>query len=73
MGLDQVKLGVPVVVGKICADSETKNRMQAFGLVPGTEVLCRYRSPGGKVTALSFRGMVLAMRTRDLDKIRVQC
>lgn len=73
MGLNQVKLGMPAVVEQICLDRETKNRMQAFGLVPGTEVLCRYRSPGGKVTALSFRGMVLAMRTRDLDKIRVQC
>lgn len=72
MGLNQVKLGVPAVVEQICLDRETEKRLRDFGFVPGTQVTCRYRSPGGKVTALSFRGMVLAMRTRDLDKIRVQ-
>ena len=72
MGLDQVKLGLPVVVRRIDTDGVFKNRLRDFGLVPGTKVRCRYRTPCGRVTALSFRGMVLAMRTRDLKKIRVQ-
>lgn len=54
-------------------DESVKNRLRDFGLVPGTEVICRYRSPGGQVTALSFRSAVIAMRTRDLNKIRVWC
>lgn len=71
MGLDQIKLGVPAVVAHIDADENTEKRLRDFGLIPGTRVICRYRSPGGRVTALSFRGMVLAMRTRDLRMIRV--
>lgn len=71
MGLDQIKLGVPAVVAYIDLDENTGRRLRDFGLIPGTRVICRYRSPGGKVTALSFRGMVLAMRTRDLRRIRV--
>ena len=71
MGLDQMKLGVPAVVERIYSDEHTKKRLRDFGLVPGTRVVCRYRSPGGFVTALSFREMVLAMRTRDLKMIRV--
>ena len=71
MGLDQVRLGATAVVKGIDKDAAMENRLRDFGLVPGTRVVCRYRSPGGSVTALSFRGMVLAMRTRDLRKIRV--
>lgn len=71
-GLDQIRLHTLVLVTQIAACPELKKRLRAFGLVPGTRVVCRYRSPGGKVTALAFRGMVLAMRTRDLGKIRVQ-
>ncbi len=71
-GLDQVKLNLPSVVTKIDGTQELQRRLRDFGLIPGTKVICRYRSPGGKVTALAFRGMVLAMRTRDLGKIRVQ-
>ena len=72
MGLNQLKLNVPVVVERIDAGKELINRLRSFGLVPGTQVVCSYRSPGGRVTALAFRGMVLAMRTRDLQMIRVQ-
>ena len=71
-GLDQLKLNLPSVVTQIDGAQELQSRLRDFGLVPGTKVICRYRSPGGKVTALAFRGMVLAMRTRDLKKIRVQ-
>ena len=71
-GLDQVKLHLPSLVTCIDGTQELQHRLRDFGLVPGTKVICRYRSPDGKVTALAFRGMVLAMRTRDLEKIRVQ-
>ena len=49
-----------------------KNRLRAFGMVPGTQVRCRYRRPGGSVTALEFRGAVVALRTRDMARIRVE-
>ncbi len=73
MGLNQVKLGAQVTVEKIIATDNIQQRLRDFGLVPGTKVVCRYRSPGGQVTALSFRSAVIAMRTRDLQMIRVRC
>ena len=71
--LDQVRTGVRAVVTKIEVKAELKRRLQDFGLVPGTLVCCRYRSPGGQVTALELRGAVVALRTRDLKRIGVRC
>ncbi len=73
IGLDQVKLGVRAVVQQVETDPLLKSRLEDFGCVPGTAVYCRYRSPGGFVTALEVRGTVLAMRTRDMSGIRVRC
>ena len=71
-GLHKMCLGASSVVTHVDAEPAFKRRLRDFGLVPGTKVACRYRSPGGQVTAVSFKGTVLAMRTRDLKKIRVQ-
>lgn len=71
--LNCIRPGAQAVVTQIHADTRLKSRLRDFGLVPGTVVRCRYRSPGGSVTALEFRGTVVALRTRDLQKIRVRC
>lgn len=70
-GLHCLRLNTPAVVTKIDAEAYFMDRLRDFGLVPGTQVVCRYRSPGGKVTALAFRGTVVALRTADMRKIRV--
>ncbi len=54
-----------------CGESLIK-RLHAFGFVPGTEVTCRYRSPDGGVAAVELRQTMIAMRTRDLENIRVR-
>lgn len=71
ISLDRLGLGRLGIVTHIDTDDYMKNRLRAFGMVPGTQVRCRYRSPGGSVTALEFRGAVVALRTRDMQKIRV--
>lgn len=71
--LDQIRTGVRAVVTKIEVKAELARRLRDFGLVPGTLVCCRYRSPGGQVTALELRGTVVALRTRDLKRIEVRC
>ena len=71
--LDQLRTGVGAIVTKIGVKGELARRLQDFGLVPGTLVCCRYRSPGGQVTALELRGTVVALRTRDLKNIGVRC
>ena len=72
-GLDCLRLGQKGTVLEINTDQSLRGRLQAFGLIPGTLVCCRYRTPGGSVTALEFRGTVIALRTRDMQKIRVRC
>lgn len=71
-GLDSIRPGKRGVVTQINTDPALKRRLREFGLVPGTTVCCRYRCPWGDVTALELRGTVLALRTRDLRKIRVR-
>lgn len=71
--LSCIRPGIKAEVLKIDTDAGLKCRLRDFGLVPGTVVCCRYRTPGGSVTALEFRGTVVALRTRDLQKIRVRC
>lgn len=72
-GLHCIRPGAEAVVTKINTEPELQRRLKAFGLVPGTKVRCCYRCPWGDVTALELRGSVLALRTKDLQKIRVQC
>jgi len=73
ISLDRLRPGAEAVVTRMDVSEEYRCRLHDFGLVPGTKVCCRYRSPGGQVTALSFRGAVVALRTRDLKRIRVRC
>ena len=70
MGLNQMGLGKLAKVTGV--DGSLGSRLKDFGLVPGTRVCCRYRTPGGKVTAVEFRGTTIALRTRDMQAIRVQ-
>ena len=73
MTLDCIRPGKRVVVVEVNTDAALKRRLKDFGLVPGISVCCRYRCPWGNLTALELRGSVLALRTRDLKKIRVRC
>ncbi len=53
-------------------DHSLCSRLRDFGFVAGTAVCPRYRSPDGKVTALEFRGTLLALRTTDLQGLQVR-
>ena len=69
--LDRMCFGRVCSVVSVDTSRELRERLRDFGLVPGTKVCKRYCSPGGDVTAIELRGSVLALRTRDLKKIRV--
>lgn len=71
--LDHMRVGQRVRITHVDVDTALKCRLRSFGMVPGTQVCCRYRSPGGKVTALEIRGSVVALRTRDMKLIRGCC
>lgn len=71
VSLNQVKPLETAVITHIYTDPHLTRRLRAFGLVPGTKVLCRYRNPGKSLTALEFRDTVVALRTKDLQMILV--
>lgn len=71
MTLDRLRPGERAVVTDM--ECRLADRLRQFGLVPGTEVSCRCKSPHGDVSAIEFRGSVVAMRDRDLRGIRVRC
>lgn len=70
--LDALPLDKKGIVTKICVPEGLRRRLEDFGFIRGTIVRCCYRSPGGHATALSLRGSVLALRTRDLSGIWVK-
>lgn len=69
--LDQVCTGTWACVTEIDTSARLRQRLRDFGLVPGTRVRRRYTSPGGDVVAIELRGSVLALRKKDLHRIRV--
>lgn len=73
MGLDALRPGAEAVVEQMNVDKDLSCRLMDFGFVPGTRVRCCYRSPGGQVAAIECRGSTIALRTRDLKRIRVRC
>lgn len=59
-------------VTQIGCSERMKSRLRSFGLVPGTRIGIRYKSPDGGVTAIELRDTVIALRTCELKKIRVR-
>ncbi len=70
IALHELVPGATARVTHMDCDGQLLRRLRDFGFVPGTLLRCRYRSPGGKVTALELRQTVIAIRTRDLRHIR---
>ena len=68
--LAQLPVDKMAVVTIVDSKESLKNRFRDYGLVPGTIVRCRYRSPDGSVMALEFRGSVVAVRAKDLQLVR---
>ena len=67
--LCDIRPGVRAVVTDISDENALKGRLREFGMIPGTEVCCRFLSPGGDLAALELRGTVIAVRRRDLKGI----
>lgn len=70
--LDALQPGAQAQVTAFACDKHLRQRLADFGLVEGTKVQCRYRSPDATVTALFLRGTTLAVRRADLGKIRAR-
>ena len=73
MSLDRLRPGLTATVIEMKTSRGLSVRLKDYGIVPGANIRCRYRSPGGKVTALEVMGAVIAVRTRELRHIMVDC
>lgn len=71
ISMDRLRLGRRAIVTGVNVDPELRSRLLDYGLTPGNQVRCRYRNPGGQVTALEVQGKVIALRTADMKDIQV--
>ena len=69
--LSRLPVGIPATVVSVSCDKSLRSRLRDFGLIQGTTLVVTYRSPYGGVTALRCRGAVIALRTKDLQRIEV--
>lgn len=60
------------VVEKIIARGLVLRRLLDMGLVPGTEVQARFKSPGRGPAAYAFRGTVLALRLDTASQVLIR-
>lgn len=70
--LSKLRPGIRALVTEIPDINVLKGRLREFGLVPGTELMCRFISPAGDLMALELRGTVIAVRLKDLGGIMVR-
>lgn len=68
----EIQPGERAEVTDLLCPPALQKRLKDLGMVPGTVVSCRYRSPNRDVTALELRRTVIALRTRDLQQIRAR-
>ena len=71
IGLDNLGCRNLGTVTKINGDDVFVDRLRSFGLIPGTQVKLRYKSPSGSVIAIEFNATVIALRKKDARKIQV--
>ncbi|MCD8205474.1 MAG: ferrous iron transport protein A [Clostridia bacterium] len=52
-------------------DANMRRRLQDFGIIQGTRVVCRQRAPSGNPKSYLVRGAVIAIREADSSKVLV--
>lgn len=71
-GMDKMRPGERARVGRVLAKRNIKRRLFDLGLIPGREVECVSRSPGGDPSAYLICGALIALRARDVANITVK-
>ncbi len=72
MFLNNLKEGESCLVSDINANSDTKRRLFDMGLIKNTRVKCLQKSPFGDPIAYLIRGTVIALRSEDSSKIKIE-
>ena len=70
--LNEIMPGGFATVKEIITDGDMRRRLLDIGLIPGTQVECIGKSPGGDPKAFLIRGAVIAIRAEDAAGIAVE-
>ncbi len=70
--LASLPVGESGVVTQLSLSAVMQRRLEAFGLIEGTEIECVMRAPCGEPAAYRVRGATLALRKQDCEQIRLQ-
>ena len=72
VALDRLPVGVPGTVIDMGCQPAFYCKFQKIGILPGTCITVRYRSPGRGVSVVEFCDRVLALPSRELRGIYVR-
>ena len=72
LALDCLPVGKSAYVANVYNEPSMRWRLTDLGMIPGTRILCLYRSPAGDPTAYLIRGAVIALRRRDAAQVQVR-
>ncbi len=72
MVLSQICPGERVEILQMPECGVLTRHLRRFGIVVGSQLVCRYFSPGKDLVAVEYGGGVLALRVEELTQIRVR-
>lgn len=71
MLLTNAKVGEEVKVVELYSHGLLRNRMLDLGILPGTKIMVRRKSPLGDPIAYEIRETIIALRSEETDLIEV--
>lgn len=71
MNLEEIAIGVPVIVDHVGGERPFRRRLMELGLLPGTEVVVIRVAPLGDPIELRVRGCLLSIRRSEARAIAV--
>ena len=72
MTLDALQTGDMAIIKKIESDSELKQRLSAFGIMRGTEIIVEAFSLKKKTIEIKVHRSHIALRLEEAEKIEVE-
>lgn len=70
--LKELNRGQKAVIARLESPDDIRRRLQDMGLIEGTAVECVGKSPLGDPAAYLVRGAVIALRSRESDRIFIR-
>ncbi|WP_434310199.1 FeoA family protein [Hominifimenecus sp. rT4P-3] len=70
--LKELNRGQKAVIARLESSDDIRRRLQDMGLIEGTAVECVGKSPLGDPAAYLVRGAVIALRSKESDRIFIR-